>query len=272
MTKVNGNGAAQAIESTRASAPSFPKRFYASVSVEPASEGYAVLLDGRGARTPGRRPLVLPNRALADAVAAEWSAVGDTIDPRAMPVTRLVNTAIDGVSQRPAEVMAEIGRFAGSDLLSYRATEPAELVRAQREAWDPLIDWAERALGARLVLTEGVMHVAQPQASLERFERGLRSLARDDAASPYRVAALHVMTSLTGSAVLAAAVASDILPPEQAWAAAHVDEDYQASQWGEDAEAADRRAARKAEMMAASTVFRLANVLDGAQEVERNTK
>lgn len=274
MTIKGGNGAAKATQIGRPAAQTFPKRFYKAATVEAAPGGFALLLDGRGARTPARSPLVVPSRALADALAAEWGSVGETVDPRAMPLTRLVNTVIDGVRLRQAEVLAEINRFAASDLLVYRAGGPADLVRAQQIAWDPLVEWADQSFGAPLTLTEGVVHVSQPPEVLRSLERALASLVGDDAASPYRIAALHVMTTLTGSALLAAAVAAGHVTPEEAWSAAHVDEDHQISLWGEDAEATARREARWREMRAASAVYRFVEIVGQAtsQVVARSTK
>lgn len=241
----------------RAAAPTLPKRFYSAARTAPAEDGFALLLDGRPARTPQRNPLVMPTKALADALAAEWETAAEFIDPRKMPLTRLVNTTIDGVRDRQDAVLAEVHRFAGSDLVSYRADAPAELVEAQRAAWDPVVSWFQQHYGAAFVVATGVVHVEQPPQSLARVELALRDLAGRGSAAPYRVAALHAMTTLMGSALLAIAVAAGRLTDEAAWSAAHVDEDFQTSQWGEDVEAAPRRVARFEEMRAAGQVFRL---------------
>lgn len=253
----NGNGDVRSSPG-RAAAPTLPKRFYAAAGTGPSENGFALLLDGRPARTPQRNPLVVPTETLADAVAAEWEAVAEFIDPRTMPLTRLVNTAIDGVRDRQNAVLAEVLGFAGSDLVSYRADAPAALVEAQRAAWDPVVIWLQEHYGVALVVATGVVHVEQPPRSLARVELALRDLAGSGSAAPYRVAALHVMTTLMGSALLAIAVAAGRLTDEAAWSAAHVDEDFQISQWGEDVEAAQRRTARFEEMRAAGQVFRLA--------------
>ncbi len=227
------------------------KRFYKSVAVADEGGGFALLLDGKPVRTPGKAPLVLPTRALAEAVAEEWRAQGERIDPANMPLTKLANSAIDGVSGREQAVIDDIMAYAGSDLLCYRADGPRGLIEAQREGWDPVLAWAKSALGAPLKLAEGIVHVAQPQASLDRFKD--RLMGRD----PFSLAALHVMTALSGSALLALAVAEARMTPEEAWQAAHVDEDWQIGQWGEDAEAAARRAARWRDFAAAARLFSL---------------
>jgi chaperone required for assembly of F1-ATPase len=230
---------------------SLPKRFYKDVAVKDKGAGAALLLDGKPVRTPAKKKLVLPGRALAEAVAEEWRAQGERIDPLTMPLTKLANSAIDGVAGREPAVTDDIMNHAASDLLCYRAPGPQALVDAQAKHWDPVLAWAKEALGAPLVLGEGVVHVAQPQASLDRLRE---SLAGRD---PFTLAALHVMTSLTGSALLALAVAMGRLSPEEAWAAAHVDEDWQISQWGEDAEAAERRANCRRDFAAAARTLGL---------------
>lgn len=231
-----------------------PKRFYRAASAEPAGDGTFVLqLDGRPARTPARAPLALPTVALGEAVAVEWRAQGEQIDPATMPLTRLANTAIDGIAREIDAVRADLARYAGSDLVVYRAGAPDRLVSQQAAAWDPVLDWAQSALGARFVLSEGVMFVEQPESSLERVRE---RLAREG--SPFRLGALHVMTTLTGSLLLALMHAGGALSSDAAWAAAHVDELFQESQWGQDAEAAARRDARRSEFEAASRLLELA--------------
>jgi chaperone required for assembly of F1-ATPase len=229
--------------------PPLPKRFYKTAGVAERDGGFALVLDERGARTPAKNPLVLSTRPLAELLAAEWNAQCETIDPASMPATRIANSAIDGVATKIAEVRAEIASYASADLLCYRAREPEALVEAQAAAFDPVLEWARETLGARFVLSEGVMHVAQPQPALKAIEAALNEV--DD---PFAVAALHVMTTLTGSSLLALAAARGRLSAEDAWRAAHVDEDFQISRWGEDADAATRRAARWREMAAAAKV------------------
>jgi chaperone required for assembly of F1-ATPase len=229
------------------------RRFYKAVEVREADGRHALMLDGRGARTPGRNPLVAPSRALMLEVAAEWDRQHETIDPAGMPLTRLLNSAIDGVAHTMAETRADILRYAGSDLLCYRAEEPEDLVERQAHAFDPVLCWAAETLGARFNVTAGVMHVAQPHAALAAISAALD--AYDD---PAALAALSVMTTLTGSALLALAVARGFLSPEAAWRAAHVDEDFQVERWGADAEATARREARWREFEAAAIVVALA--------------
>jgi chaperone required for assembly of F1-ATPase len=202
-------------------------------------------------RTPGKAPLVLPTRALADAVADEWRAQGERIDPATMPLTKLANSAIDGVAGRERAVIDDIVKHAASDLVCYRAQGPRDLLEAQTKHWDKVLDWTKDTLQAPLKLGEGIVHVAQPQASLDRLRR---ALAGRDA---FSLAALHVMTALTGSALLALAVALGRMTPEEAWDAAHVDEDWQISQWGEDHEAAERRANRRRDFAAAARLLTL---------------
>ena len=168
-----------------------------------------------------------------------------------MPLTRLVNTAIDGVANDPQAVIEDLLRFAGTDLLCYRADGPQRLVDRQTDLWDPVIDWAHATLGARLVLAEGVIHVEQPREAINAL--GIHVAAHDD---PIALASLHSMTSLTGSALLALAVAREFLSAGEAWSAAHVDEDWNLEQWGQDAEAAARRAFRWGEMQAADNAFK----------------
>ncbi|TGV61771.1 ATPase [bacterium M00.F.Ca.ET.141.01.1.1] len=227
-----------------------PKRFYKEVSVVPVEAGFAVQLDGRPVRTPGKALLALPTEAAAALVADEFAEQGETINPVTMPVMRLVNTAIDGVASDPQAVLEDILRFASSDLLCYRADAPQGLVERQNEQWDPVIDWARASLGVRFNLAEGIIHVEQPRETIAVLGSHLAQRAQ-----PLRLAAIHVMTSLTGSALLALAVDFGELDGEEAWAAGHVDEDWQIAQWGQDAEAVARRTARKRDMMAAVSLL-----------------
>jgi chaperone required for assembly of F1-ATPase len=231
--------------------PVLPKRFYKSVTVESRDGGFAVLLDGRSVRTPKKATLVLPTRALAEALAAEWAAQETHIDPTTMPLSKIAITALDGVIQHKREVAADIVKFAGSDLLCYRAEAPAALQRLQAEAWNPVLKRMEREIGHRFALAEGVMPVKQSRAALDAIAA---VVAPYDAMA---LACLHVMTTLMGSAVLALAHAKGWLSAADAWAKAHVDEDWQIAQWGVDVEAAARREKRWAEMQAASRFLAL---------------
>jgi chaperone required for assembly of F1-ATPase len=235
--------------SQRLMRPELPKRFYTTVEVAERDGGWALLLDGKGVRTPARNPLTVKHRAVADAMAAEWAAQGERVDPATMPVTRIANVAIDRVAGEMAAVRGEIARYAGSDLICYRAEGPDSLIAAQEKAWGPLIAWARTALGARLVLAGGIVHAAQDPATLAAVEA---ALAPHDALA---LAALATITTLTGSAIIALAAAAGDLAPEAAWQAAHVDEDWQAERWGRDEEAARARASRWRDMAAAALVI-----------------
>ena len=232
--------------------PARPKRFYEHVGVEERDGAFLLTLDGRPARTPARNSLAVPTRPLGEALAEEWQAQGAEIDPAGMPLTRLVNSAIDGVAGSMLEVAEDIVKYVRSDLTCYRAGEPDRLVAEQAAAWDPILAWAYEDLGARFVLSEGVTFVAQPEATVAalRVRIGEERL-------PFRLAALHVMTTLTGSALIAIAHACGRLTAAEAWAAAHVDERFQERVWGEDEEAIRRRARREADFYAASRLYAL---------------
>lgn len=227
-----------------------PKRFYENATVEAEPEGFVVKLDGKMLKTPGKQDFLVPSEKLARAVAAEWAAQETHVDPGQMPLTRMVNTAIDGVSSNKSGVREEILGFAGSDLLCYRAGSPETLVARQSASWDGYLDWMRQVHGARFALAEGVMHIDQPDETLS-IVAGL--LAAHDSA--LMLTGLHVVTSLTGSVVMALAIANGGADPEEVWAAAHVDEDWNIEQWGEDAEARRRRELRKREFDAAVTLI-----------------
>jgi chaperone required for assembly of F1-ATPase len=235
----------------RATRPAMRKRFYDTADVGETAEGFAVLLDGRPVRTPARRALAAPTRALAEALAQEWQAQRDIVDPGTMPLTRLANSIIDGVATAPRAVADEIVKYLGSDLLVYRAETPMSLVARQAQAWDPIIAWAHEALDAPFVLTQGVTYIVQPQGTIAAAANALP-------ADPWRLGALHAITTLTGSALVALALAAGRLQPSEAWAAAHVDEDWNMEKWGHDEIALERRARRFAEMQAAADVLALA--------------
>ena len=226
---------------TRQEQLNLPKRFYKQVSVERADGGFAVALDGRPVKTPLKRALVMPGEAMAQAVAGEWDAQGTHVNPAAMILTKLANTAIDRVAGDEARIIGEIVEFAGSDLICYRADRPEGLVSRQAEHWDPVLGWARDLHGCKFVCVAGVMHAKQPAASLDALRT---QLAAEDA---YRLTAIHNLTTLTGSALIAMKLAAGALSGEDAWTAAHVDEDWQIEEWGEDEEAQARRAVRKAD-------------------------
>ena len=229
-----------------------PKRFYEEATHVAADGGFAIHLDGRPVKTPGKETLLLPNDALGAAVAAEWSAQEKEINPAAMPLTRIANSAQDAVSVRFAEVADDITRFAGNDALCYRADDPQSLVDTQRKLWDPVVEWAGDLLGGRFVLIEGIMHKAQPEVLLEAYR------VRIAGETPLRLAALHTVTSLTGSALLALALKEGNLTFDDVWTAAHVEEDFNIERWGEDAEAVQIRAYKRTEFDAAALILKKA--------------
>lgn len=224
------------------------QRFYAKAETSALAEGHAVRLDDEPVLTPARRVLAVPVPALAAAIAAEWESQRELVDPAKMPLTRLANVIIDGVTTRPQPVAAEIAKYLASDLLFYRAAGPEVLVERQRLHWDPVLSWAGDALGARFEPTVGVIHIAQPGEAL----KAAGSAIPEDA---WRLGATHSVTTLTGSALLALALARGHLSAEQAWEAANVDEDWNMQQWGRDKLALERRAFRFAELNAAATVL-----------------
>jgi chaperone required for assembly of F1-ATPase len=237
------------IEAARRGArPVLRRRFYENATVSETPTGRAVQLDGKPVHTPARRPLAAPTLAIAQALAAEWNAQIDVVDPAKMPLTRLANAIIDGVAETPKAVADEIKKYLASDLLFYRAGGPQGLVERQARHWDPILQWAAEALGAKFYLGEGVVHVAQPEAALA----AACGAVPDD---PWRLGAAHVITTLTGSALIALAIARGQLSAEAAWQAAHVDEDWNMEQWGRDEMAMQRRDFRHAEFQAAATVL-----------------
>jgi chaperone required for assembly of F1-ATPase len=217
----------------------------------PAANTFLVLLDDTPLSTPAKRTLAVPSRALAQAIADEWATQGDRIEPESLPLTTLANSAIDGVAGREASVLNDIAGYAACDLLCYRASEPETLVRRQSQAWDGIVAWASAALGLELRVGTGLMPLAQP----ENVRRAIAdALAAFD---PFGLAAMHVITTLTGSALLALALARGRLTAEATWAAAHVDETFQIERWGEDVEAQARRQRCWRAMHAASRTLEL---------------
>ena len=233
----------------RGARPVLRRRFYENATVTATPDGHAVQLDGKPVLTPARRPLVAPTRELAQALAAEWNAQTEVVDPAKMPLTRLANSIIDGVAQTPQPVADEIKKYIASDLLFYRAGEPQGLVERQARHWDPILQWVAETLGAKFYLGEGVVHVAQPESALE----AARAAVPDD---PWRLGAAHVITTLTGSALIAVAMARGALSTEAAWQAANVDEDWNMERWGRDEMAIKRRDFRLAEFRAAAAVLK----------------
>jgi chaperone required for assembly of F1-ATPase len=239
----------------RAVRPVLRRRVYKTVAIAAGENGYAVHLDGKPVRTPARRLLAAPAPELAGALAEEWAAQGEYIDPAKMPRTRLANTIIDGVAAARGQVAAEIRKYLASDLVFYRAEAPAALRARQAQHWDPIVAWARQALGADFKLGAGVVHVAQPAAALNAAAAAIPDHAtlEDD----WRLGALHAATTLTGSALIALALMRGVMTTEAAWAAARVDEDWNMEQWGRDEIALQRRAFRFAEFQAAVMVLGL---------------
>jgi chaperone required for assembly of F1-ATPase len=217
------------------------RRFYKTVSL---SKDGGILLDGRPVKTPMKAALLLPAAALARAIAEEWQAQGEKIDPASMPLTKLGNTAIDRVMPGRPRIVAEMLQFAGSDLTCYRAEAPPDLIERQTAAWNPVLDWAVAELDAAFVVTAGIVHGPQPEAALKAVEAHLQGL------DPFVLTALYNLMTLTGSLLIAAMTVAGRLEPDAAWRAAHTDEEYQIAQWGEDAEARQRLDLRHREFLA----------------------
>ena len=224
------------------------KRFYTTAGIADMDGGFAVTLDGKPIRTPSGRRVVAPTSEIADAVAAEWNAQGETIDPLTMPLTRFANSVAE-VGDRVEAVADDIAKYLGSDLLFYRAGHPEALVAKEAAHWDPILFWAANELGAHFMLAEGIVHVAQPDSAI----KAARGAFPED---PWSIAALHVVTTLTGSALLALALAHSVRDADQVWAAAHVDEDWNIEKWGLDEEVAARRAARLVDFKAAASILK----------------
>lgn len=219
------------------------KRFWKEARVAEAEGGFAVQLDGRSVKTPAKAPLVLPSRAMAEAVAAEWQAQGEKIDPLTMPVTRSANAALDKVRAQHAEVAELVAAYGETDLLCYRAETPAELVARQSAGWDGWLDWAAERYDARLTVTKGVVPVPQPESALAALA------ARVQACDIWELAALHDLVGISGSLVLGLAVAEAKLDGVSAWSLSRIDDDWQIEQWGDDEEAAVLAETKKAALL-----------------------
>lgn len=231
--------------------PQLPTRFYREVRTEIRDGRHALLLDGRPAMTRLRHPLSGENATLGAMLVEEWSAQQTHIVPAAMPVTRILHAAIDHVGEAMAEVRAEIVRYAGSDLVCYRAAEPERLVERQAALWDPVLRHVEARHGGRFVLAEGIRFVEQPAEAIAGIRRAVETMT-----SPAALAALHVLTTLSGSALIALAVADGFLDAEAGFDAGEVDADFECDIWGEDEEAAERRRFRLADFAAATRILR----------------
>ncbi len=254
LSLFSGRDAATPIDPMKAAQGSMrnalPRRFYTEAGTELRDGQWHLLLDGRPARTPAKRFLAVDDNTVAQALAAEWQAQDEVIHPAGMPLTRLLNAAIDGVALQAEAVRDEIVRYAGNDLICYRADTPAELVQLQGDAWDPLMAWVRSHLGASLLTARGIVHAQQPASAVKGIEGAVRNVA-----APVPLAALSLVTTLTGSAVIALALALGHLDADAAWAAAHVDEDYQSRVWGADDEAIARHANRRRDFDAAALVL-----------------
>jgi chaperone required for assembly of F1-ATPase len=226
-----------------------PKRFYTAVDVARGEDGFAITLDGRPLRTPGKKiPVILPVLGIAQVMAEEWAAQDKHIDPATMPMTRLINSALESGEAMVPVFRAEVGKFAGNDLLLYRADSPQELVAAQEEAWDGVLVKLARKFDVAFQPTIGIIHQDQPVSTLEKLDAALEGQGL------LSLTALVSITGLTGSGLLAIALLYQLVTPDEAWAAAHVDEDYQIRLWGEDEEASERRAKRRVEFDVAVSV------------------
>lgn len=232
------------------------KRFYVRAGVAATSGGFAVTLDDKPIRTPSGRPVVAPSAEIAEAIAAEWEAQNEFIDPLTMPFTRLANSVVEAVVDRVDAVFEDVAKYFQSDLLFYRAGHPEALVAREATHWDPVLFWAAETLGAHFILAEGIVHVRQPDSAVAAARAALPT-------DPWSIAALHVVTTLTGSALLALALKRGVLGPDQVWAAAHVDEDWNIEKWGVDEEVAARRAARLVDFRAAAAILKGLNQVTG---------
>lgn len=227
------------------------KRFWTAATVTGGPSDWGVALDGRPLRTPARAVLTVPTQALAAGIAAEWNALGPEVDPRALPLTGFANAAIDRVAPDAAAFARRLATYAESELIAYRADGPASLLAAQAAAWDPWVDWLARRYDVALTLTSGVMHVAQPAATLARIGTAFAAF------TPFQLAPLDPIVTITGSAVLALAVAAGELEAEAAYDIAHVDARWQEEQWGRDPLAEKAEATRRADLAASVTCLRL---------------
>lgn len=227
------------------------KRFYKQVSVAPVEGGYRIHLDGRPVRTPSKAVLEVPTQALAEALAGEWDAQTETIEPAAMPLTRQANTVLDRVAPQRAAVVQEISRFGESDLICYRAEWPAELAARQAHTWDPLVDWARRRYDVSLEVIRGIMHRPQGTDALQRLTQAVEAL------SDWHLAPLHTVTTITGSLVIALALVEQEIAADAAFEAGQLDELYQIEKWGEDSLAQKARESRRTDLLAAARFLEL---------------
>lgn len=227
------------------------KRFWTHVSVTEDRGGFAVLLDTRRVHTPGNQPLIVPTRAMAEGVAAEWAAQDGEIRPLTMPVTRAVNSAIERVRPQKPEVAAMLAAYAETDLTCHRADTPVELAERQAQAWDPVLDWAARAHAAPLIPTVGVLPIAQPSESLGALSAHVAAL------DEFHLTALHDLVTLSGSLLLGLATAARHLDPDTAWSLSRIDEEWQIEQWGRDEDADEAAAIKRSQFLQADHFWSL---------------
>ena len=220
-------------------------RFYSHATLRAAQGGFEILLDVRAVKSPARRPLLLPTEPLARAVAEEWNAQGEKVDPRSMPLTGLANAAIDRVAPDAESFARGLAAYGENDLLCYRAEGPSSLVARQAELWDPLLAWARRRFDVDFEIVCGIMHRPQHEATLRQLAHAVA--ARD----PFALAGLSPIVTIGGSLIAALALAEEAIDLDTAWSAATLDEAWQAEQWGEDAEAAAALEARRHDFAAA---------------------
>ena len=221
------------------------KKFYKKASVKGKKAPFSIALDGMVMKTPLKATLEIPSRALAKAIAGEWNAQEEFVEPNLMYLTKYANTAIDRVETRKDNIVDEIVAFASSDMVCYRANTPQGLVDMQASAWDRVLEWASERHGLNFICVAGIVYASQPEATLVTAHGVL------SAHDAYMLTAIHNLTTLTGSALLAMAVVEGAITDDEGWSAAHVDEDWNISQWGDDDEAIQRRTFRKTDMMAA---------------------
>lgn len=225
------------------------KRFWTSAAAVPDGDAYVVELDGRRLKTPAKAPLAVPTRAMADMIAGEWAAQGDLIDPLSMPATRSANAAIDKVRVQHGEVADMLAAYGETDLLCHRAEGPDGLIRRQAAGWDPALDWAETALGVRLIPATGIMPVAQNPEHLRRLSAMVRTM------SEFQLAAFHDLVSLSGSLILGFATARKWRPADEIWTLSQLDELWQQELWGEDEEALQRTEIKRQAFLHADRFF-----------------
>jgi chaperone required for assembly of F1-ATPase len=229
--------------------PALPKRFYKETGVGVVDNGFTVTLDGRPTRTPGKVPVVVPSAAIATIMAEEWGAQGEDVDARTMPTVRLINSALESGEAMVPAFRDEIVKFAGNDMLLYRADTPRELEMAQEAAWDPALVKIARHFGVKFQPTVGITHQPQPASTLARFAEALGG------ENLFVLTALVSITGLTGSGLLSIGLWHQLVTPDEVWTAAHVDEDYQSNLWGSVDEAVARRRTRRVEFDAAVRVL-----------------